>query len=282
MDLLDPDAAIGEHVTPDIINGFVQELQERVGSVTQLTYVTRIGRVASMLAPDRDLSWLREIEADLRYEARPRAKHHRVVPSDRLLALGLELINRGETSTQLTYLARARVVRDGLMIALLACCPIRLGNFAALRIDKQIRRIGDTWWIILSAAETKSGRPDERPIPEILTQHIDRWLGCWRPLFFAPADAFWSSTKGGPLAYTYVGDIITQTTLREIGVAVSPHLFRDCAVYTVATIAGERMGIASGLLQHTDECTVQKHYNKGAAISAVERYQKILNGMMGE
>ena len=139
-----------------------------------------------MLAPDRDLSWLREIEADLRYEARPRAKYHRIVPSDRLLALGLELISRGETSTQLTDLARARLVRDGLMIALLACCPIRLRNFAALRVGQQIRRIGDTWWIILSAAETKSGRPDERPIPEILTTYIDRWLEYWRPLFLSP------------------------------------------------------------------------------------------------
>ena len=32
-------------------------------------------------------------------------------------------------------------------------------------------------------------------------------------------------------------------------------LFRDCAVYTVAIAAGDRMGIASGLLQHTDERT---------------------------
>jgi hypothetical protein len=46
------------------------------------------------------------------------------------------------------------------------------------------------------------------------------------PLFLEPRDAFWSFTKGGPLAYTYVGQIITETTLRELGVAVSPHLLR--------------------------------------------------------
>jgi integrase len=157
-----------------------------------------------------------------------------------------------------------------------------LRNFAELRVDRHIRRIGETWWIILEAADTKSGRTDERPIPEILAPHINRWLEYWRPLFLSPADAVWPSTKGEPLAYTYVGAIITETTLRELGVAVNPHLFRDCAVYTVATVAGERMGIVSGLLQHTDECTVQKHYNKGAAISAVQRYQMILNGIMGE
>src|SRR5262249_14458769 len=220
---------------------------------------------------------LSEMEADLRYEARPRPKYHRIVSSDRLQILGLDLISRGETDIHLTDLARARLVRNGLMIALLALCPIRLRNFAALRIGGQTRRIGDTWSIVLEGAETKSGRPDERPVAEILTAPIDRWLGCWHPLFLEPGDAFWPSTKGGRLAYTYVGQIITETTLRELGVAVSPHLFRNCAVYTVATVAGDRMGIASALLDHIEERTTQTHYNKGASHCAVRRYHQVLN-----
>jgi integrase len=269
-------------VTPKIIDTFLRDLRERVGSVTRAIYVGRIRQMVRILAPERDLGWLRDIEADLLYDARPRPKYHRIVTSDRLLALGLELIDRGETSVHLTALARARLVRDGLMIALLSLCPIRLRNFAGLRIGRQICRIGDTWWIVLDAVETKSGRPDERPVPEILTVHIDRWLERWRPLFLKPADAFWASTKGGRLAYTYVGQVITETTLRELGVAVSPHLFRDCAVYTVAMEAGDRMGIASGLLQHTDRGTTEKHYNRGATIGAVRRYQQILDQLMGE
>jgi integrase len=274
--LLDENAAAGAHVTPKIIDLFVRDLHDRVGSVTRAIYVGRIRQMFRVLAPRRDLGWLRDIEVDLRYEARPRPKFHRIVPSRRLLALGLELIRRGEASSHLTNLTRARLVRDGLMVALLALCPIRLRNFAELRICQQIRRIGDTWWIILEAAETKSDRPDERPVPEILTPYIDRWLECWRPLFRNPDDGFWSSIKGGRLAYTYVGHIITQTTLRELGVAVNPHLFRDCAIYTIATEAGDRMGIGSGLLQHTDDRTIERHYNKGALIGAVRRYHQLI------
>jgi len=279
-DIFDENAKPAGHVTPEIIDAFVRDLHDRVSSVTRASYIGKIRRIATILAPGRDFTWLGEIESDLRYEARPRPKHHRIVPSYRLLALGLELIRRGETSNHLTDLARARLVRDGLMIALLSLCPIRLRNFAELCIGQQIRRIGDTWWIILEAAETKSGRPDERPVPEILTGHIDRWLERWRPLFLKPADAFWPSTKGGLLAYTYVGDVITETTLRELGVAISPHLFRDCAVYTVAAAAGDRMGIASGLLQHTHPRTTEKHYNKGATIGAVRRYQQIVDQLI--
>jgi integrase len=280
--LLDLNAEAGAHVTPEIIDAFVRELHDRVGSVTRASYIGKIRRVATILAPRRDLAWLAEVEADLHYEACPRPKYDRIVSSDQLLTLGLELIRRGETSGHLTDLARARLVRDGLMIALLALCPIRLRNYAKLCIGRQIRRIGETWWIILEAGETKSGRPDERPVPEILTPHIDRWLERWHPLFLEPGEAFWPSTKGGPLAYNYIEEIITETTLRELGVAVSPHLFRDCAVYTVATVAGDRMGIASALLQHTDPRTTEKYYNKGASIGAVRRYQHILDQFMDD
>ncbi len=280
--LLDQDAEAGAHVRSEIIDAFVDDLHGRVGSVTRASYIGRIRRIAAILAPGRDFSWLGEIEADLRYEVRPRPKYHRIVSSERLLALGLELITRGKTRKYLTDLARARLVRDGLMIALLALCPIRLRNLTELCVGRQLRRIGETWWIILEADETKSERPDERPVPEILSASIDRWLEHWRTVFLKPGDAFWPSTKGGPLAYTYVGHIITETTRRELGVAVNPHLFRDCAVYTVAINAGDRMGIASGLLQHIDPRTTEKYYNKGASLGAVRRYQQILDQLMDD
>ena len=280
--LLNQDAEAGAHVTPEILDAFVHHLQGRVGSVTRASYIGKVRRIAQILAPGRDLVWLGELEADLRYQARPRPKYHRIVSSERLLALGLELIRRGETNIYLTELARARLVRDGLMIALLALCPIRLRNLAELCVGRQLRQVGDAWWIILEADETKTGRPDERPVPRIIAEAIERWLGHWRSVFHPSDYSFWPSIKGGALAYTYVGHIITETTRRELGVAVNPHLFRDCAVYTVAINAGDRMGIASGLLQHTDQRTVEKYYNKGASVGAVRRYQQILDQLMDD
>jgi integrase len=280
--LLDQDAEAGAHVSPKIIETFVNHLHGRVGSVTRASYIGKIRRIAQILAPGRDLAWLAEIEADLRYLARPRPKYHRIMSSERLLLLGLELIRHGETSDHLTDLGRARLVRDGVMIALLALCPIRLRNLAELQVGRQLRRVGDVWWVILEANETKTGRPDERPVPQIIAEAIERWLGHWRSVFHPSDDTFWPSIKGGALAYTYVGHIITETTRRELGVAVNPHLFRDCAVYTVAINAGHRMGIASGLLQHTDPRSVEKYYNKGESIDAVRRYQQILDQLISD
>jgi integrase len=280
--LLDQDAEAGAHVSPEIIDAFVNHLHGRVGSVTRASYIGKIRRIAQILAPGRDLAWLGEIEADLRYAARPRPKYHRIVSSERLLVLGLELIRRGETSDHLTDLGRARLVRDGVMISLLALCPIRLRNLAELCLGRQLRRVGETWWIILEANETKTGHPDERPVPGIVAEAIERWLGHWRSVFHPSDDSFWPSIKGGALAYTFVGHIITETTRKELGVAVNPHLFRDCAVYTVAINAGHRMGIASGLLQHANQRSVDKYYNKGASLEAVRRYQQILDQLIGD
>ena len=47
--------------------------------------------------------------------------------------------------------------RDGLLIALLAYCPIRLKNFAALEIGRSFVNAYGKWWIVLTAAETKRG-----------------------------------------------------------------------------------------------------------------------------
>jgi len=51
------------------------------------------------------------------------------------------------------------------------------------------------------------------------------------------------------------------TLIVSLSLAVNPHLFRDCAIYTIATEAGDRMGIGSGLLQHTNDRTIEKCYN---------------------
>lgn len=83
------------------------------------------------------------------------------------------------------------------------------------------------------------------------------------------------------MAYTFVGNAITETTRKELGIAVSPHLFRDCAVYTVATHTGHQMEMAAALLPHTDPSVTEKHYNKGAMIEAAKDLQALVDSIGG-
>jgi hypothetical protein len=81
-----------------------------------------------------------------------------------------------------TDLAAHRGVRNGLFVALLALCPIPLKNFAALEIGKTFKDIHGKWWIALPGDITKSGHPDERPVPAWLSRYIEVYLSQARPV----------------------------------------------------------------------------------------------------
>src|SRR5262249_31927723 len=141
-----------------------------------------------------------------------------------LLEAGLTLIHEAEISSTLTDLARACQVRNGLMVALLALCPIRRKNFAALEIGRSFVKIHDQWWIVLSASETKENRADERPVNELLTPAIDCYLGQHRRVMARsdnPPSALWlSANDGAPITDKQVAYVIRMTTFSTVGVRV--------------------------------------------------------------
>ena len=111
---------------------------------------------------------------------RPKSDFDRIVLTERLVEAGLTLIREGEAGTNGPWLRRALLVRNGLMVALLAACPIRLKNFAALEIGTSFLKLQGGWWIVLE--HTKSKRPDHRPVPSFLTNSIQSYLEIYRPI----------------------------------------------------------------------------------------------------
>jgi hypothetical protein len=179
--LLRPDVPSATNVTVSNVNAYVAELKGRVGSVHRS--IRRLRLVAQFIAPERDFTWLSEIGEDLESVARPRSKFDRLVLPEVLVEAGLTLIQEAAQS-QMTKLARACQVRSGLMVALLALCPIRRKNFAALEIGRSFVKIRGTWWIVLSASETKEGAQTSGPLTRcshlqlsVTFASTDR---CWR------------------------------------------------------------------------------------------------------
>src|SRR5262249_39586111 len=159
---LDTRAKAGAHVSSENVDSFADELKSRVSSVTVYGSIQKLRRVTQLIAPERDITWLMEIERDLFSQMRPKSKWDRVVLSEVITEAGLTLIAEAELGTKLRKLTRARMVRNGLMLALLAHSPIRIKNFAALEIGRSIVKIDDTWWILLQGSETKEKRADDR------------------------------------------------------------------------------------------------------------------------
>jgi len=268
-----------EQVTPHRVSAYIEELRGRVGSVTLHGSIYKLRRAVEIINPDPELTWLKDIERDLNDCKRPRSKAHRLVFSDKIVAEGIALMERAEGESRRTKLQRATDARDGLMIALLAVCPTRLKNFHALAIGTSFVREGDQWWIVLADNETKSHRHDQRAVPGQLTPWIDSYIEKHRPVFPSCADALWPSRYGGAMTYLSVESRISTITLRTIGHAISPHLFRHCAPYTIANKDGSKMHLASALLQHTDPRTTERHYNFGHSVESSKIFASLVSSL---
>jgi integrase len=280
--LLDPHKSAGGHVTPENVDAYLAELNSRVGSVTAYGSIHKLRRAGELVDPARDLSWLAEIEKDLALLMRPRLKSDRWVLTEVLVEAGLTLIAEAENSDEMSKRGQARQVRNGLMVAMLARHPVRLKNFATLEIGRSFREVKDSWWIVLTASETKENRPDERRIDDLLKPALDRYLKKYRP-WLADADratsALWlSSNDGTPMSYHGVASAITETTRATIGVTVSPHLFRTAIASSAAIHGGPTPHLASALLHHTDHRVTEAHYNRASNLTAANSFQEIIQG----
>jgi integrase len=277
-------ADVAAQVTPTNVDAYVKELTRRVCSVSVHTYIYCLRRTANLLAPANDFSWLAEIEKDLALVMEPRSKFDRLVSSERLVEAGLTLFVEAMEFPKCD-LASAVGVRNGLMIALLALCPIRPRNFAALEIGTTFKMVHGRWWIDLPAIATKNRRPDKRRVPECLNRYIEIYLAHARPVLLrsgSATNALWISRKGKPISRVGLCHLITKITFETVGVSVSPHLFRTAAASTAATYGGSTPHLATALLNHTDPRITEQHYNRASSISASKVYAEIAAGFLRE
>ncbi len=61
---------------------------------------------------------------------------------------------------------------------------------------------------------------------------------------------------------------ITKLTREEFGVAINPHLFRDCCATSIAIDDPENVWMAATILTHSSADVMNRHYNQAKMISA--------------
>lgn len=264
-------------VTIDNVQGFVAELQARVLSVTIWNSIYKLRRASQLIAPKADFGWLTEIEKDIALEMMPRSKADRLVLTERLVEAGLTLIGEAEMFGK-TPLARAKGVRNGLLIALLALHPIRIKNFAALTVGDSFVNVDGRWWLHIASENTKSRRVDDRQVPEFIIDVVNNYVKTHRAVLCRGVEhaALWvSSTTGQRLTTKNLGTLISRITRETIGLDVSPHLFRTAGASTAAVHGGSHPHLASALLNHRDPRVTEEHYNRSMGMSAGEEYALI-------
>jgi integrase/recombinase XerD len=164
------------------------------------------------------------------------------------------------------------------MIALLGFIPLRHRNLAAIEIGRDLVKEGENWFVIISAADTKTKIPMDFKVPEALQPNLATYLDHARPrMLRRPAcNALWVSAKGGALSYSAVGPVLTRHTTRRLGIRITPHDARDAAATTWAIAAPDQIGVARDLLTHSDLRTTTRHYNRARGIEASRTHARLL------
>jgi site-specific recombinase XerD len=209
-----------------------------------------------------------------------RARGIRLVMAEQLVEAGLTLIIEAKELTRADF-KRARGIRNGLMLALLALCPMRRKNFATLEIGKTFKQVRGRWWVTLPGRSTKMKKPEERPVAEWLNPFIELYLNEARPVLLdgsqIDTNALWISSKTRqPMTARKVGSLITQITRETIGVGISPHMFRTADATTVAEACGDMPHLASALLGHPNSSITEEHYIRPSSLSAATEYANVI------
>ena len=282
--LLDPTTPPAERLTPDRVRSYLAMLNAHLAPLSVATYIQRLYLVVKAIQQDADLEWLKNPVARLLNRAGPvRNKTPMLVDSFRLFEAGLTLMAEAEISDIPNPRVRAVNYRDGLMIALLAVRPVRLGNLSSIRLGTHLQIDGNAAWVSFAAEEVKTRNALEFPWPDELMEHLTTYLTVHRPVLLdtGPSDAFWMS-RVGPMSLQGARGAIEKCTEMTVGIAISPHIFRDCAATTIAFLAPSEVHIIMSILGHTSLRTSQKHYNHATSIMAGNRHQDMIANMRQE
>jgi len=229
----------------------------------------------SLMAPGFDAGWILRpggtpVHARLDLTPRDIEVHH----PRRLYRWGITMM---EQAQRLTAPCRRQVMmRDGLIIALLAARALRLRTVTGMDLATNLRREGDVWHAAFAGKDIKTGRPLEFPLPRRLARWIERYLSHERQELLAgkASDALWINWSGLPLKAQGLEKRIRWRSAKEFGPdrAFGVHRFRY-GIVTVATIADpDDPSLGSKVLGITGRIA-REHYDRGTGMAAKVRHQ---------
>ena len=276
--------AVRERPNEKTLRSYIAALRARVSPQTVLTQIRYLGQAILAMDPGADRSLLNLAISRLSAVAVPtRNKTDQLVSPIVLLDLGKQLMAGWQEREAHDPRLNAMDFRDGFIIALLALCPIRLGNLAQLRIGEHLVWFGSAPRIQFKAHETKGGKAIDVAFPSELLGDLDFYLENVHPRLAKKPEtrtALWPSLHNRALSEHGIYTMISNVSEAKLGRRITPHMFRDAAATFIAGMAPEQALMAASLLQHRSFDTTTKHYIHGQQHKASRQYQEAIDAMI--
>ena len=273
---------LGGRLTRENLQGYIAELRARVRPRTVITQLRSLSQAILALDPGTDREILKlAISRLARIAPRTRLQKKTLKSPVELVAFGEHLMSTWRRRSTHDPRLNAMDYRDGLMIAFLARCPVRLENLTQMRVSQHLTREAGRWRVTFEPEEMKGKRALAFDFPIELSQALDTYLRTIHPMLYAgpQADApLWPSLHKKKRQMTAHGIYtrITQITSAYFGRPVSPHMFRDSAATFIAEMTPERALMAAAVLQHRSFETTHRHYIHGQQHLAGTRYHRAI------
>ena len=181
--VLDPSCNPRRRATDARLKQFVTELRARVAPVSAAMMLGALVRMLSVIKPEQDWAPLACLYNQLKQTAAPsRNKLERLVRASDLFTLGLRLMDTCEEADRPQYVPIR--YRDGLIIALLIACPMRIKNLTGLVIGQHLIFDNGAYLLKLAAAGDED-RPAVCRRGPAGADLVDRWLASGAPTLAA-------------------------------------------------------------------------------------------------
>ena len=145
-------------------------------------------------------------------------------------------------------------------------------------INRHLVKIGSGWLLDIQAADTKTRRAMEFPIPDVLSESMDLYLTKFRPKITGANrhQGLWPSAKGRPMVGGAIYDAVRRRTIERLGIPVNLHRFRGAAgnLWSISDPVNVRG--AKDLLGHTDFKTTERHYLGARSRMAGRAFARVL------
>jgi integrase len=206
---------------------------------------------------------------------------------DRLLAFPTLRI-REVLRTDSGGVAEALAVQAAVATELWLFVPLRIANFAGLRLDQHLIRREDRrgerpWPIHVPAAMVKNTIDLDYELPAPIARHLELYLQRFRPRLVAGANAWLFPGRDGKTKHVAtLREQVTRAVLQATGIELHPHLFRHIAGKLLLDEHPGDQGTVQRMLGHKSIRTTMATYTGAETRAAIRRYDEVVLGLRAQ
>jgi integrase len=174
---------------------------------------------------------------------------------------------------------RAKCYERALAADLLIHGALRIRNVVMLRMDKNMRKHGNTYILTYTADEMKNKRSHEIELPEWLTEHIDQFISLYRPRLDGHEGTylFPGQVDDGHRHHSAIREEFQRHIYRHLGLLVHPHFMRHLTSKLILDDDPSQLRTVSNRLGHTTTETAQLTYLETDSLAASRRANALLS-----